>query len=113
MKDIAWLLIRTVGLICIILSLKFAVITGALISVAYPYRSYSVISASNSSDPIPPEKDASNPDVQRKFELYHHYFIMASRNGGWFLLLIGSGIYLLRGGKLVHKIITNIPPVDK
>jgi hypothetical protein len=106
--EFAWLIIRSLGLICAILSLKFALGTGFGIYATYPYRDYSSVTIS-SSELIPPQEDASNPETKRNHDLYNYFNQITMNNGFWFVILAGSGLYLTFGGRLVHRIVTRLP----
>ena len=107
-SELAWLNIRSLGLVLAIVSIKFGIGMGMGIYLTYPYIDYSSVTVS-SSLPIPPEKDANNPETKHKYELYNYYNQITVNNGVWFILLAGSGLYLLFGGRVVHRIITRLP----
>ena len=72
------------------------------------YSEYSTLIIS-SSEPIPPKKDASNPETKAMHEVYNYHLENSITSGFWFVILVASGLYLLLGGKCVHKIITRLP----
>jgi hypothetical protein len=107
-SEFAWLSIRSLGLILAIASIKFGIGMGFGIYLANPYRDYSSVTVA-SSEPIPSEEDANNPETKQKYDLYNYYNQIAVNNGVWFFLLAGSGLYLLLGGRIVHRIVTRFP----
>jgi hypothetical protein len=104
----AWINIRSLGLILMIFSLKFAATMSINLYAKSMYSEYSTLIVS-SSESIPPEKDASNPETNAMHKVYSYHLENSITSGFWFFILVTSGLYLLLGGKCVHKIITRLP----
>ncbi|MCB1231605.1 MAG: hypothetical protein KDN19_15145, partial [Verrucomicrobiae bacterium] len=58
----------------------------------------------------PGEEEGTNVPVKRRnLDLYRQYSQIAADNGIRFFVMIGAGLYLIFGGKFIHRIVTRRP----
>ncbi|MCF6314640.1 MAG: hypothetical protein L3J39_19485 [Verrucomicrobiales bacterium] len=107
-NDAAWILIRSVGLLMLICSFYFGVRVALLGAMTYSLHKYTSLTV-GSSLPIPKDKDWNDPQNRIKQQHYQQYFSSTVFSGVWLIFLMGSGLYLLKGGRYFHKLITSIP----
>jgi len=96
--DLTSLALRALGIVLLIAATKFGFEASREYNSAHLYRDYKSLTVA-SSEPIPPEKAASNPESRRKQELYNHQSSRAFSNLIWLILLAPIGTYLVCGGR--------------
>lgn len=106
--QLSWVMVRTIGLVLVIYSIFPLVTAITSVSIAYSLRDHSGIVV-QSTDPIP-EHQQDTPENRQLQQAYTQTKVAASFYSIVFMATLSAGLYCLKGGKAVQKIL--MPPEE-
>ena len=107
-KQLSWVIVRAIGLVLVIYSLAPLLASLGNGYVAYTLREhYAIVIKSDVSIPESQRDTPFNRELQRSYERAR---TSAKLNALIFVLTLSAGIYCLKGGKTLQKLL--VPPVE-
>jgi len=108
-KQVSWVMVRTIGLALLIYSIFPFVIAATSVSIAFSLREHTVV-ITESTAPIP-EQLKNTPENRQLHKAYTQSKISASLYSILFLASLSAGLYCLKGGKALQKLL--MPPAEE